>query len=175
MEESWVRGIFFYQVLNYVRTEKGQSAYELLGMDIGEIRADKKYDFEEFADLLAKVDMMIGDGDPGFICAMSRATMIGEASWKVLFRRMHPRNIFSTTTKQAGRHNLADFKTLGSDDNHVRLSMTMWTDNAAHRILWADFYKGRLEGILSLMGRKGTIRIERESNNGEFIYVIEWE
>ena len=59
------------------------------------------------------------------------------------------------------------------EDGHVKLEMKMMGSKAAHQILWADFYKGRLEGILSLMGRKGTVRIER-GKEGVFFYLIEW-
>ena len=175
MDEMWVRGIFFYQVLRYIRDNKGQDAYDLMGSKTEDYRADKKYDFVDFCDLLARADMVAGNSDNGFISKMSMETMMREASWKVLFRRMDPRTVFTSTQRQEGRHLVAEFSIAEESDKRVKLEMKMWTKNAAHQILWADFYKGRLEGIFNLMGRKGSVTMQRGPENGIFFYVIEWQ
>ena len=174
MEEMWVRGIFFYQVLKYIQEHKGKSIYDLMGAKIEDYRADKKYDFGEFCDLLARADMVAGEDNTGFVSQMSKETMEGEAKWKMLFRRMDPRNIFTSTKRQEGRHNVANFQTLEERDGFVEIEMRMLGSKASHQILWADFYKGRLEGILSLMGKRGTVKIER-GKEGVFFYLIKWK
>jgi len=174
MGESWVRGIFFRQVLDYVRLKRGRTSYELLGMDVSDFRPDEKYDFAEFGNLLSKVKL-ISPGEEDYVARISRDLMLREVTWKNLFIRMDPKNVFASTKKQEGRHQLADYKALEVTDSMVKLQMRIWSENREHQDLWADFYRGRLEGILDLMGRKGQVKAVREfGDGGAFTYTITW-
>jgi uncharacterized protein (TIGR02265 family) len=173
MREMWVRGIFFQQVLNYIKQKRGHTSYELLGMDIEKYIIEEKYNFEDFMELLSKIKV-ITSSEEDYIARIARETMTEEATWKNLFRRMDPASVFTSTQRQNGRHQLADYEPVNVANGHVSLRMSMWTDNREHQQLWAEFYKGRLEGILELMGRKGSVKIIREFGNGAFTYSIEW-
>jgi len=109
-----------------------------------------------------------------FIARIARETMMEEATWKNLFRRMDPANVFASTQRQDGRHQLADYEALEVSKGRVVLRMKVWTDNREHQELWAEFYRGRLEGILELMGRAGTVRFVREFGDAGYTYTINW-
>nr|QOV09130.1 hypothetical protein HULAa36F11_00013 [uncultured Thermoplasmata archaeon] len=173
MRESWVRGIFFRQVLEYIKKNRGQTSYELLGRKIDNYIAEEKYEFDEFCELLAKVKL-ISPNEDEYIAKIARETMTEEATWKNLFRRMDPTTVFASTKRQDGRHLTADYEPTNITHGNVQLKMKMWTEKREHQDLWADFYRGRLEGILELMGRTGTVRMVREFGNSEFTYTIEW-
>ncbi|MBA3046006.1 MAG: hypothetical protein KKH41_06200 [Candidatus Thermoplasmatota archaeon] len=173
MRDMWVRGIFYRQVLKYIKQRRGQTSYDLLGMDIDKYKIEEKYDFEDFMTLLSKIKL-ITSGEEDYIAKISRETMTEEATWKNLFRRMDPTSVFASTQRQDGRHQLADYKPVIVADGHVVIKMNMWTDNLEHQNLWAEFYQGRLEGILELMGRKGSVKQVREFGNGIFTYTVEW-
>jgi len=53
--------------------------------------------------------------------------------------------------------------------------MNVWSENREHQGVWADFYRGRLEGILELMGRSGSVKAVREFGNGGFTFTIAWK
>ena len=173
MEEMWVRGIFFKQVLGYVQKKRGQTSYELLGKDIEDYIAEEKYDFNDFGELLAKV-RLISSNEEDCIASIARETMSEEATWKNLFRRLDPTSVFISTQRQKGRQHLADYEHIEVGKGHVVLRMTMWSENREHQDLWAEFYRGRLEGILELIGRKGTVKLTREFGKANFSYSIEW-
>jgi uncharacterized protein (TIGR02265 family) len=173
MRDMWVRGIFFRQVLDYIRQKRGQMSYELLGREIDNYTIEEKYEFTDFAELLSKIKL-ITSGEEDYIARIARETMTEEATWKALFRRLDPASIFTSTQRQDGRHRLADYEPINVANGHVSLRMNMWTDNRDHQDLWAEFYRGRLEGILELMGRKGTVKMVREFGNGGFTYTIRW-
>jgi hypothetical protein len=173
MREMWVRGIIFKQVLDYIIKNRGQTSYALLGKDVEKYRVEEKYPFEEFAELLSKV-RLITSGEEDYIARISRDTMKMEASWKGLFRRMDPATVFTSTQRQEGRQQLADYEPIEASNGRAVIRMKMWTDNHEHQNLWADFYRGRLEGILELMGRKGSVKMVREFGNGGFTYTIGW-
>jgi uncharacterized protein (TIGR02265 family) len=174
MRETWVRGIFFRQVLDYIKHHRGLTSYELLGMEISDFRPEEKYPFARFGELLSKV-RLISPGEDDCVAKMSRDLMNREASWKSLFRRMDPKNVFTSTQRQEGRHQLADYEPAEASDGQVVIRMKMWSENRDHQDLWAEFYRGRLEGILDLMGRKGSVKLVREfGDGGAFTYTISW-
>lgn len=173
MREMWVRGILFRQVLGYVRKNRGQTSFELLDRAIEDYRIEEKYPFEDFAEMLSKVKM-ITSGDDDFIARISRETMMEEATWKGIFRRMAPASVFSSTQRQEGRQQLADYEPEEISNNKAIIRMKMWTDVRDHQDLWAEFYRGRLEGILELMGRKGSVKLTREFGDGGHTYSITW-
>ncbi|MDO9538018.1 MAG: hypothetical protein Q7J68_06835 [Thermoplasmata archaeon] len=173
MREMWVRGIFFTQVLEYVKSDLGRTSYELLGKKEENYTPEEKYPFEDFADLLEKIKL-IAYGKDDYIAKIARDCMTKEASWKAMFRRMDPANVFSSTQRQEGRQQVADYEALDIAKGHVVIQMAMWTDNRSHQDVWSEFYRGRLVGILELMGRKGTVKLTREFGNDSFTYTIEW-
>lgn len=174
MRESWVRGIFFRQVLHYVKQHRSLTSFELLGMQVSDFKPDEKYDFALFGELLTKIKLVSTDDD-NYIAKISRDLMNQEIKWKSLFTRMDPKNVFSSTQRQEGRQQLADYEPLEVTDGRVSIRMTMWPEGRAYQDLWAEFYKGRLEGILDLMGRKGSVKLVREfGNGGTFVYTISW-
>jgi len=173
MKEMWVRGIFFRQVLDYIRQKRGKMSYELLERDIEKYTIEEKYEFQDFAELLSKIKL-ISPSEEDYIARIARETMTDEATWKSLFRRLDPASVFTSTQRQDGRHQLADYEPVNVASGHVLLRMNMWTDNRDHQDLWAEFYRGRLEGILELMGRKGSVKLVREFGNGGFTYTINW-
>lgn len=173
MREAWVRGIFFLQVLGYVRKHRGQTTYELLGKDLESYRAEEKYDFNDFMELLSRIKMVVMK-EEDYITRIARETMAEEAVWKNLFRRMDPANVFASTQRQDGRQKLADYEPLDVQKGRVVLRMRVWTDNREHQDLWAEFYRGRLEGILELMGRKGSVKLVREFGEAGHTYTITW-
>jgi hypothetical protein len=166
--------VFFRQVLEYVKQNRGQTSYELLGKDIEGYKAEEKYDFNDFAELLSKVKL-IASNEEDYIARIARETMTEEATWKNLFRRMDPTSIFISTQRQKGRQQLADYEPVEIEKGHVILSMKMWTNNREHQDLWAEFYRGRLEGILELIGRQGSVKLTREFGNAGHTYTIKWE
>ena len=175
MRELWVRGIFFKQVLDYIKKNRGQTSLELLNIDPEKYRVEERYDFEEYCMLLANIDLMAGSDNGAYISKIARETMTEEARWKLQFRKLDPKNVFMTTERQSGRHNLADFEAMDKGEKHVSINMAMWTEKKSYQDLWANFYKGRLEGILELMGRKGTIDLFKEYKDGAYTYEIKWE
>ena len=80
-----------------------------------------------------------------------------------------------TTKRQEGRHQIADFEPELIDSSHVSIKMTMWTQDKVYQDLWANFYKGRLEGVMELMGRKGIVELIKEFGEGVYSYEITWE
>jgi hypothetical protein len=174
MREMWVRGILFRQVLGYIKKNRSQTSYELLDRNLEEYKIEEKYDFTDFAELLSKIKM-IASGENDYIARISRETMLEEASWKGLFRRMAPASVFSSTQRQEGRQQLADYEPEEISNNQVIIHMKMWTDIRDHQDMWAEFYRGRLEGILELMGRKGSVKMVREFGAGGFTYTIRWD
>ena len=173
MRESWVRGIFFRQVLEYIKKNRGQTSYELLGRIIDDYVPEEKYGFDDFCELLGKVKL-ISPNEEEYISRISRDTMTQEATWKNLFRRMDPTSVFTSTKRQDGRHLTADYEPLEIKAGHIQLKMRMWAEKREHQDLWAEFYRGRLEGILELMGRTGTVKMVREFGDAGFTYTIEW-
>jgi len=173
MRDMWVRGIFFKQVLDHIKKHRGQSALDALNMDPGSYRIEERYDFEDFAKLLAQVEVMAGPENSDFVSSIARDTMSDEARWKVQFRKLDPKSVFMATERQRTRHNLADFETQENGSNHVVIKMSMWTDVKAYQDLWASYYKGRLEGVLKLMGRNGTVSMLK-GHNGEYTYEVSW-
>ncbi|MCK5310111.1 MAG: hypothetical protein KAJ33_00625 [Thermoplasmata archaeon] len=175
MREMWVRGIFFKQVLEYIQKNRGQTSYDLLGMSPDDYRVEERYDFEIFCKLLAKIDLMTGEDNGTYISKVARDTMTEEASWKAQFRKLDPKSIFMTTKRQEGRHQIADFEPQLVENSHVSIKMTMWIQDKVFQDLWANFYKGRLEGVMELMGRKGTVELIKEFGEGVYTYDINWE
>ncbi len=175
MREMWVRGIFFTQVLDYIQKNRGQTSFDLLGMKPEDFRIEERYDFDIFCKLLAKIDLMASQDNGSYISKIARDTMTEEARWKVQFRKLDPKSIFMTTKRQEGRHQIADFEPELIDSSHVSIKMTMWTQDKAYQDLWANFYKGRLEGVMELMGRKGIVELIKEFGEGVYSYEITWE
>ena len=174
MREMWVRGVFFRQVLNFVKKDRSQTSYDLLERKIEDYRDEEKYDFRDFGELLSKIKMITSSQDD-YIARIARETMAEEATWKHLFRRMDPTNVFASDQRQRVRQHIADYESLVVENGHIELRMEMWTDNRDHQDLWAEFYRGRLEGILELMGRKGAIKLTKEfGDGGIFTYSITW-
>lgn len=175
MVEMWVRGIFFKQVLDYIQENKSQTSFDLLDMSPDDFRVEERYDFEVFCQLLAKIDVMANEDNGSYITKIARDTMTKEAIWKVQFRKLDPKNVFMTTKRQEGRHQIADFEPIYHGQGCVSIKMNMWTQDKAFQNLWANFYRGRLEGVLELMGRKGEVKLIREFGEGAFTYDITWE
>jgi hypothetical protein len=173
MQEAWVKGIIFWQVFDYVRKNRGETTYQLLGRAREDFQAEGKYSFEDFAALLSRVKMMASNDDD-YISRMARETMADEPAWKNLFRRMDPANVLASTQRQDGRHRLADYEPLEVSRGKVVLRMRMWSRNREHQDLWAAFYKGRLEGILELMGRQGSVSLVREFGDAGHTFTIRW-
>ncbi len=174
MRESWVRGIFFRQVLDYLMHHLSKTSFELLGMGVSDFKPEEKYDFALFGDLLYKVKL-VATSDDDYIAKVSRDLMNREVKWKSLFVRMDPKNVFTSTKRQEGRQQVADYEPGEATDGRAVIRMKMWTDNRAHQDLWAEFYRGRLEGILDLMGRKGSVKLVREfGDGGIFTFTINW-
>lgn len=173
MQEAWVRGIFFLQVLDYIKKHRGHTTYELLGRNAEDYKIEEKYDFRDFGELLSRIKVIVPN-EVDYIARIAKETMMEEAAWKNLFRRMDPANVFASTQRQDGRHRLADYETLEVAKGRVVLRMRMWTENHEHQDLWAEFYRGRLEGILELMGRKGTIKLIREFGDAGYTFTITW-
>ena len=174
MKDMWVRGIFFKQVLDYIQKNKGQASFDLIGMKSDDFKPEERYDFELFCKLLAKVDMMNTEENGSFIARIARDTMTEEAIWKVQFRKLDPKSVFMTTKRQEGRHQIADFEPTAHENGHVSIKMTMWTQDKAYQDLWANFYKGRLEGVMALLGRKGRVDLVKEFGEGIYTYDIYW-
>jgi len=174
MEEMWVRGIFFKQVLDFIQKNRGKTSFELLGMKQDDYRVEDRYDFELFCQLLAKVDLMASEDNGRYISNMARDTMTKEARWKMQFRKLDPKSVLMTTKRQEGRHQIADFEAEDHGGNHVSIGMKLWTKDKAYQDLWANFYKGRLEGVLELMGRKGSVDMIKEFGDGIYTYDITW-
>ncbi len=175
MVEMWVRGIFFKQVLDYIQKNRSQTSFDLLDMKQEDFRVEDRYDFETFCKLLAKIDTMATEEDGAYITRIARETMTKEARWKMQFRKLDPKNVFMTTKRQEGRHHIADFEPIYHGQGYVAIKMAMWTKEKAYQTLWADYYRGRLEGVLELMGRKGEVKLTREFGEGQFTYDITWE
>lgn len=175
MVEMWVRGIFFKQVLDYIQNNRSQTSFDLLNMSQDDFKVEERYGFEIFCQLLAKIDVMASEENGSYITKIARETMTQEARWKVQFRKLDPKNVFMTTTRQEGRQNLADYEPIYHGQGSVSIKMNMWTKDKAFQDLWANFYKGRLEGVLGLMGRKGEVKLIREFGEGLFTYDISWE
>ena len=174
MKEMWVRGIFFKQVLDYIAKNRGKTSFDLLGMKPEDYRVEERYDFDIFCQLLAKIDLMTGEDNGVYISKIARETMTEEARWKVQFRKLDPKSIFMTTKRQEGRHQIADFEPTFNREGHVSIKMTMWTQDKAYQELWANFYKGRLEGVMELMGRKGSVDLIKEFSDDVYTYEIHW-
>jgi hypothetical protein len=173
MRELWVRGIFFRQVLDYIKNDRGHTSFEVLEKKSEDYTAEEKYSFDEFMELLARIKLITANEDD-YVARISRDTMMMEATWKNLFRRMDPVNVFASTKRQDGRHQTGDYEPILLEKGHVMLRMKLWTENRDHQELWTDFYRGRLEGILGLIGRNGTVKVTKEFGNGGYTYDIEW-
>ena len=174
MRESWVRGIFFKQVLDYIKRTRGETSLEMLNIKPEKYRIEERYDFEEFCKLLAKIDLMSAHDDGNYISKVARETMTEEATWKIQFRRMDPKNLLMSMKRQEGRHQIADFEATSNGGNLVLIKMSMWSGSRPHQDLWAHFYRGRLEGVLELMGRKGEVKMFKEFEDGVYTYEISW-
>jgi len=174
MPEQWIRGNFFQQTLEYVKRVKGPSGLEAVGKTPEDYKAEHQYDFVEFCELLIKIKKELDDQEGNIITRIARETMTSDTRWQVMFRRLDPKDIFSSTKRQASRHQIGEFVPVISKKGHVTLRMTLWSENEEHQDLWAKFYKGRLEGILELTGHKGTVEVEGGWKAGSFTYVIEW-
>ncbi len=173
MEEAWVRGIFFKQVLDYIKNNRGQTSLDMLHVNPENYSVEERYDFEDFCKLLAQIDLMAGSDNGSYISQIARETMAEEARWKMQFRKLDPKNVFITTERQRGRHHIGDFEPIDNGGNDVTIKMTIWTNKKVYQDLWASFYLGRLEGVLELMGRKGIVKMFREFD-GNYTYEIKW-
>ena len=116
---------------------------------------------------------MAGSDNSDYVTSIARDTMSDEAKWKVQFRKLDPKSVFMATERQRTRHNLADFRTKDNGDKQVIITMDMWTDVKAYQDLWASFYKGRLNGVLELMGRKGSVKMLK-GRDGKYTYEVSW-
>jgi len=173
MSENWVRGDVFMQVLGYVKKKRGNAG---LAVTSGKKKynTEQTYGFPEFCDLLYSVKMAFQEnGD--FIITMARETMIDDPRWRLLFQRLSPMEVFTSTQRQEGRHQVGVMTTEATDDNTVIIVLELDEGTEEQQDIWSEFNIGRLEGILKLTGREGTVKPERSEGPGSYAFTVNWD
>ena len=168
----WIRGNFFIQALEYVKRKRGPKGLADIGRRPDEYISGHKYDFEEFCELVVMINNTVEDGKPSFFPKIARDMMIADPRWPVLFRNMDPKEVFINTNRQEGQYEVGSFEPEDVQDRRITMKMKMWGGEPHHQDMWAQFYKGRLGGILELTGHDGTVEVAGEG--GQYLFTIEW-
>ena len=121
---------------------------------------------------LAKIDVRIG-GDRSFsIDQLGHEIMTEDMRWQVIFRASNPGDIFTTTKRQEAQYKGGEVISRLAGDNHVEVTMVGWPGEK----IWFEFYRGRLQGVLELTGKKGTVDMKPiDSETNECKYDIRWD
>ncbi|MCK4266798.1 MAG: hypothetical protein KAX31_05915 [Thermoplasmata archaeon] len=173
MPEMWIHGKFFRQTLEFMLRKRGKQGLKELGQHPDDYLPERKYEFEEFCQLLIRINETVADGEPSFFPRIAREMLTKDTRWQMLFRRLDPKDVLTSMKRQEGQYQVSSFEPEEVQDNHVTLRMSMWGGQPEHQEIWAEFYKGRLEGILELTGHKGTVEVVGEGK-GEYLYTIDW-
>lgn len=174
MLDMWIRGNFFMQALEYVKRKKGLKGLDDIGRHPNEYLPEHKYDFEEFCELLVKINNTVAEGELSFFPQIARDMMMADPRWPVLFRDMGPRDVFTNTNRQEEQYKVGSFEPEDVENGHITIGMKMFGGEPQHQEMWAEFYKGRLGAILEITGHQGTVEVAGEEN-GKYLYTIEWE
>ncbi len=172
MAEMWIRGNFFQQALDYVKRKRGQQGLDIIRVIPEKYLPEQTYSFEEFCELLTKITKLMGHGDLSDFSKLAADMVRTDERWRLMFKGGDPKEIFSSTKRQSDRYQVGDFKTKKAENGKVVLFMELWAGKKEHQDIWAEFYKGRLEGVLELTGRTGTVEVKKKKKGYE--YTILW-
>ncbi len=174
MPETWVRGNFFQQALDYVKRRRGMDGLDMIGVYHDQYLPEQRYPFVDFCTLLSIIYTTIGDGTYSDVSKLGKDILINDDRWRLLFKDKDPKDVFTTTKRQEDRYMVGDFDVKSVEHRKITLTMTMWSGKKEHQEIWAEFYKGRLEGVLELTGYEGTVGVKK-GKKGIYNYTIKWE
>ena len=173
MKDSWVKGNIFQITLEQVGKRWGSAGIQKLGANEQQYLPEKGYPAADFYALLSKICELAEE--EGFICRLAENTIKGDQRWVVKFKGINPIDLFNGFKYQGERYQVGDFDVLDAEEGKVSLKMSLWTDDEMGAGLWAEYYKGRIQGALDLTGRMGTVILTRTGKKNEFLYEISWK
>ncbi|MCK4757020.1 MAG: hypothetical protein KAS67_01065 [Thermoplasmata archaeon] len=172
MRDTWVKGNIFQLTLQQVNKRWGTVGIQKLGTSEQQYLPEKGYPAADFYALLSKIRELAEE--EGFICRLAEYTIKGDQRWVVKFKGMDPKELFNGFKYQGERYQVGDFDIQDAQEGRVTLKMSLWTDDEKGAGLWAEYYKGRIQGALDLTGRVGTVILTRSGKKNEFLYNISW-
>ena len=157
MENARVRGELFQEVVEYIHKKWGTDGLKVLGVDLEQYLPDAWYDLEEFCELLDGLFGKMGIKDPNEPFKIGKWMVTRNARWAAVFKGKNPDEVFSSNKNQQLEYVVGEFKGIHSSIREVSIHSTIWTTDKRHLDLWCEFYRGRLQGVLDLTGRRGEV------------------
>lgn len=176
MKKAQIRGELFQQVVDYIHKKWGSDGLDLLGLDLDKFKPDKWYDLEDFCELLDRLYRELGVDDPKQPFKIGKWMVTGNPRWATVFNGKDPGDVFTSNKNQELEYVVGEFKGIHSKGNEISIHSTIWTTNHRHLELWSEFYRGRMQGVLDLTGRKGIVEKVTDMMEKEAIctYIISW-
>jgi hypothetical protein len=157
MEKARIRGELFQQVMDYIHKKWGSDGLEMLGMEIDHFKPDAWYDLDEFCELMDSLYTTLGISDPKEPFRIGKWMVTSNPRWVAVFKGKDPGDVFTGSKNQELEYVVGEFKGIHSKGNEISIHSTIWTTNNRHLELWSEFYRGRMQGVLDLTGRRGMV------------------
>ncbi len=167
-----VKGDLIQRVLAFVMIVWGDEGLEKIKRNPDQFEKNDWFPISEFTSLLKDIDEILDEGVSPAIYQMAHTMMRNDFKFRTIFKNKDPKYVFMTTKRQETLIKGGRYLAKAVDDHHVRIEMSGWSDDPR----WYEFYRGRLQGVLELTGREGTIEMtSANSSNGQvYFYDIKW-
>lgn len=175
MEKSRVKGDVFLRVISYVIKKWGKMGLAKISVNPDSFKAEIWYSLKDFTILLQNIKDNLAETNES-IPNLGRSTIVDDERWKWTFKDMDPEEVFSSTSRQNAQYQVGEMSVVESSPGFVRMKLELWVEDEAQCGLWAEFYRGRLQGVLDLTGSTGNVEQKACNEDGKrgVIYAIFW-
>jgi len=176
MEKATVKGELFVNAIAYIHKKWGADGLDTMGFLEDQFKPDTWYGLDEFCQLLDSLYKFLHVTDPTEPFKIGKWIVTSNMRWAAVFQGKDPGDVFTSNQKQKKAYNVGEFRGVHQIGKEVSIHSTIWTDNKRHLDLWAEFYRGRLTGVLELTGRCGQVTTVAEMLEKEAMvtYKITW-
>ncbi len=170
MEEAKVKGFLFHYALDYVTRKWGNAGLEKLGVGgKTDYIYERWYSFDDFLDLLEKIELGWGDPETSHSYRIAFETMTSDIRWQTVFKGKDPRDLFLDTKYQNTEYVCGEFENWLDGPNNIVTKMVLWCMDWERAKLFAQFYHGQLSAVLKMTSRKGDIKMDHEEEEGAMV------
>ena len=175
MEKPRVKGDVFLRVSAYIVKKWGKAGLARVNMSPDQYKPETWYPLNDFISLLLAIKANLAESEDS-ISNIARDTITSDDRWTWAFKDKNPEVVFSSTARQDALYKMGEFNVLETSPGFMRLKMALWENTDEKRDVFAEFYKGRLLGVLDLTGFKGNVEQKYCTEEGckNVVYAIFW-
>jgi len=168
--DAKLKGGFFIKTLEYVSRKQGSDALKEFQKPIEFYQEEHWYPFDEFCQNLEKMERMFQDDRKDTLFLLGRATIKRDTRWSTMFKGKDPKDVFGVNTRQDDQVRVGDFNIEEVSENHIRIKMSLWSENLEHTRIWSRYYLGCSQAIMDLTGKKGFVSTRPDPENQTVIF-----